>query len=102
MEIKMYKRNGNYILNEVVDERAIEIYLNAGFIKNPQELIQVGDLVELENDALTIKIEVINMRLKHLQSCHLEYNLDMFTITKIYTPNKDKSQYTLQWEVNNE
>ena len=84
-----YTENGKVFLEDKV------VYQTAD---TPQELIQVGDIVELENDAFTVKIEVINMRLKHLQSYHLEYNLDMYEITKIYTPNKDKTVYTEQWE----
>ena len=62
----------------------------------PQELIQVGDLVSCSRyyDLPSIIDEEDYEQL-------LEEYWQPF-ITKIYTPNEDKSQYTIQWEKNNE
>ena len=63
----------------------------------PQELIQVGDLVEIGNsNNRVLQVD----RLHHDIQC-VEFNdivICYDQITKIFTPNKDKSVYTLQWE----
>ena len=60
----------------------------------PQELIRVGDLVwhkHIASNPTLIKDKE-----------ELEWLLESFKIiTKIYTPNEDKSVYTLQWEADN-
>ena len=64
----------------------------------PQELIQVGDLVETDIYPLLPVTEVLNDL--HI-NCYCEKFIrvkDGCNITKIYTPNEDKSVYTLQWE----
>lgn len=58
---------------------------------DPRELIQVGDLIEINNALLQYHsiidpvFEIILREQKHL-------------ITKILTPNSNGSVYTLQWE----
>ena len=70
---------------------------------NPRELIEVGDLVEViyqhSNDKLPLG-EVIykDEYFINIQSASVRYD----RVTKILTPNKDKSVYTKQWSESNE
>ena len=80
-----------------------EQYLRTPFVSiikvanTAQELIQVGDLVEFKMSG-NIRLE---LAVKHhnkydtLETTYAEVSLKY--ISKIYTPNEDKSVYTLQW-----
>ena len=95
---EQYFRSDNMIYK--YDENEDGLLPNYMTIANtPLELIQIEDLVELFNFATKkrFKVEITGFRTHHISTHHLEYDLHMFTITKIYTPNKDKSQYTLQY-----
>ena len=65
----------------------------------PQELIQVGDLICHNEWEDYDELELVRGVLK-TKDILLSGSVPVFpeNITKIYTPNKDKSQYTLQWE----
>ena len=60
----------------------------------PQDLIQCGDLVQMVNETTLEQVRRVLPKKIYTTSsyCNREF------ITKIYTPNEDKSQYTLQWE----
>ena len=64
----------------------------------PQELIQVGDLVDDDVMGYLVEVLAINNNGGLLTN---EYNdgqyIYSYQVVKIYTPNEDKSQYTLQW-----
>lgn len=66
----------------------------------PTELIEVGDLVVLDNELLEVK------GFGEYDEFHIGYKCGMLyrvhkDITKILTPNKDKTQYTSQWKKDN-
>lgn len=72
---------------------------NLKVANTPQELVQVGDLVEAKGN-IFIPIRFYQGNGKLLVSGW--FNLDgefisLNDITAIYTPNKDRTQYTEQW-----
>ena len=103
MKIKVgqWFRSGDTLYHYNEDESGI--LPNYMIIANtPQELIQVGDLVETDIYPLLPVTEVLNDL--HI-NCYCEKFIrvkDGCDIIKIYTPNEDKSVYTLQWEIKKE
>jgi hypothetical protein len=63
----------------------------------PQELVQTGDLIETNNIPRPHYVQSIT----GFDGKYLEYNqlyrVHRDDITAIYTPNKNKTQYTEQW-----
>ena len=73
-------------------------YIGWSIANTPQELIQVGDLVEHVKNVEGEKEQVVDI---DLELGYIEtrlFVLHISHITAIYTPNKDKTQYTLQWK----
>ena len=61
---------------------------------DPRELIQVGDLVEFNSLIGRVRC-IVDNKVYTEQSYEKSKN-----ILAIYTPNKDKTQYTEQWRAN--
>ena len=64
----------------------------------PQELIQVGDLYELTSNFTNRKQIFEATENDSIFKIIKNNSKDIELLTKIFTPNKDKSVYTLQWE----
>ncbi|MCK4442004.1 MAG: hypothetical protein KAU90_08345 [Sulfurovaceae bacterium] len=60
----------------------------------PQELIQVGDLVKFYH---SFKVEVVGIKKNLLRVSSGSWHF-MEEIIELYTPNEDKSVYTLQYK----
>ena len=95
-----------YINGLGIDEGKI-IILNEKLIiavaSNPQELVKVGDLVDSNTLGYFVEVLGVNNDGSLLTN---EYNDGQYVyvknVIKILTPNADKSQYTLQWEAQDE
>lgn len=95
MEVKVYRRVKDEIeLYTCTHIEELNIFLNANYVKNAQELIQVGDLVY--SNLHGFKYEVEDVRENSLDIC-AGITIAKCDVDKIYTPNEDKSIYTLQW-----
>ena len=110
MKIKVgqYVRRKNGIIDKVLDiikDDKLGEYLHCGHrgifdyklkdlkvANTPQELIEVGDLVSINE--WTFIVTYIN---NGIINGDAQLNIKTTKITKIYTPNKDKSVYTLQY-----
>jgi hypothetical protein len=71
-----------------------------------QELIQVGDMVEYDMHYYTTFKEIVYNNKQDQPMIRMATSsgsesivVNSNRIVKIYTPNKDKSQYTLQWSI---
>ena len=77
--------------------REASTFVEVIIANTPQELVRVGDLVEYDGDPNTQieKVEIVQSEFNYIET---PYNfLRLNGIIAIYTPNKDKTQYTEQW-----
>ena len=82
----------------ITDKEWWELFLKQSKVKDtPKELIQAGDLVFYEDGEKIFVDEKMGNALAQKFKKGLICKLH-FRITKILTPNEDKTQYTLQWE----
>ena len=94
---KLHANNEKYVTSIPIG--VLDIIKTAN---TPQELIQVGDLVEVKliQNSFLLTYEVFkNQGVLYIGTGYHMIKLDFSTVIKIYTPSVDKSQYTLQWEV---
>lgn len=96
--------NERYVLDDVYED------LYNGHITKvadtPQELVMVGDIVEILKRRINIdyhdfnrnvKLEVMNKSLDAYIGFGSDNDFHINDIVAIYTPNAEKTQYTLQW-----
>ena len=96
-------RNGElfYAIEDFDKETMTQHNLPSDIIKvanTPQELIQVGDLV-FDGNVPSI-VEMVMLEQKTFSIDYIDtdgFQGSIQNITKIFTPNEDKSVYTEQW-----